>query len=58
MSWPYWLSATFERLFRLWFQGMNPQLDELPPARLLSEGHINEAAQSALAAASAFAAAG
>lgn len=43
---------------RAWFQGMNPQLEDVPPARLLREGHIDEAAQSVLAAARAFAAAG
>lgn len=41
-----------------WFQGMNPQLDDAPPARLLREGHVEEAPQSVLAAARAFAVAG
>jgi len=41
-----------------WFQGMNPQLDDVPPARLLREGQVDEAAQLVLAAARAFAAAG
>lgn len=36
---------------------MNPQLDDVPPARLLRQGHVDEAAQSVLAAARAFAAA-
>lgn len=41
-----------------WFQGMNPQLEEVPPARLLREGRADDAAQAVLAAARAFAAAG
>lgn len=41
-----------------WFQGMNPQLDDVPPARLLREGKVEDAAQAVLAAARAFAAAG
>lgn len=41
-----------------WFQGMNPQLDDVPPARLLLEGQPEEAAQRVLAAARAFAAMG
>ena len=41
-----------------WFQGMNPQLDDIPPARLLREGQIADSAQAVLAAARAFAAAG
>jgi hypothetical protein len=41
-----------------WFQGMNPQLDDVPPARLLREGQVEDAAQAVLAAARAFAAAG
>lgn len=41
-----------------WFQGMNPQLDDVPPARLLREGRADDAAQAVLAAARTFAAAG
>jgi len=41
-----------------WFQGMNPQLDDVPPAKLLREGQVDEAAQLVLAAARAFSAAG
>lgn len=37
-----------------WFQGMNPQLDDVPPARMLREGQLEDAAQSVLAAARAF----
>ena len=46
------------RVIQSWFQGMNPQLDDVPPARLLREGQVDEAAQLVLAAARAFAAAG
>ena len=41
-----------------WFMGMNPQLDDVPPARLLREGQLEDAGPSVLAAARAFAAAG
>jgi hypothetical protein len=41
-----------------WFQGMNPQLDDVPPARLLRDGQLDAAGQQVLAAARAFAAAG
>lgn len=41
-----------------WFQGMNPQLDDVPPARLLREGLLDDVAPKVLAAARAFAAAG
>lgn len=41
-----------------WFQGMNPELDDVPPARLLREGRPDDAAPLVLAAARAFAAAG
>jgi hypothetical protein len=41
-----------------WFQGMNPQLDDTPPARLLREGQLEDAGPLVLAAARAFAAAG
>jgi hypothetical protein len=41
-----------------WFQGINPQLDDVPPARLLSEGQLDDAGPQVLAAARAFAAAG
>ncbi|GAA4049500.1 hypothetical protein GCM10023063_41460 [Arthrobacter methylotrophus] len=41
-----------------WFQGMNPQLDDVPPARLLREGQLDDAGPLVLAAARAFAAAG
>jgi len=41
-----------------WFQGMNPQLDDVPPARLLREGQVEDGAQAVLAAARAFASVG
>jgi hypothetical protein len=41
-----------------WFQGLNPQLDDWSPARLLREGDIDEVGPRVLAAARAFAASG
>ena len=41
-----------------WFQGMNPQLDDVPPARLLREDNLDQAGPTVLAAARAFASAG
>jgi hypothetical protein len=41
-----------------WFQGMNPQLEDIPPARLLREGRIDDAGPAVLAAARAFTSAG
>jgi hypothetical protein len=41
-----------------WFQGMNPRLDDVAPARLLREGNLEQVGPSILAAARAFAAAG
>ncbi|WP_113718958.1 hypothetical protein [Arthrobacter dokdonensis] len=41
-----------------WFQGMNPQLEDIPPARLLREGMIDDAGPAVLAAARAFTSAG
>lgn len=41
-----------------WFQGMNPQLDDVAPARLLREGDLETVGPRVLAAARAFAAAG
>lgn len=40
-----------------WFQGMNPQLDDVAPARVLREGELAEVGPSVLAAARAWAAA-
>lgn len=41
-----------------WFQGMNPRLDDVAPARLLREGDLEQVGPNILAAARAFAAAG
>lgn len=41
-----------------WFQGMNPRLGDVAPARLLREGDLDEAGPLVLAAARAFAAEG
>jgi hypothetical protein len=39
---------------RAWFQGMNPQLDDRSPARLLREGDLEEVGPEVLRAARAF----
>ncbi|TFD86696.1 hypothetical protein E3T56_06705 [Cryobacterium psychrotolerans] len=41
-----------------WFQGMNPQLEDTAPARLIREGNPDEVGPRVLAAARAFAAVG
>lgn len=41
-----------------WFQGMNPRLDDVAPARLLREGDLETVGPAVLAAARAFAAEG
>lgn len=41
-----------------WFQGMNPRLEDVAPARLLREGPLEEVGPAVLAAARAFAAEG
>lgn len=41
-----------------WFQGLNPQLDDRSPARLLREGSLDESGPQVLAAARAFLAGG
>lgn len=41
-----------------WFQGMNPRLDDVAPARLLRDGDLEQVGPNVLAAARAFAAAG
>lgn len=41
-----------------WFQGMNPRLDDVAPARLLREGDLEQVGPVVLSAARAFAAAG
>ena len=37
-----------------WFQGLNPQLDDRSPARLLREGELHEVGPEVLSAARAF----
>jgi hypothetical protein len=39
---------------RAWFQGLNPQLDDRSPARLLREGDLDEVGPAVLGAARAF----
>lgn len=39
---------------RAWFQGLNPQLDDRSPARLLREGDIDEVGPAVIAAERAF----
>ncbi|MEO9011512.1 MAG: hypothetical protein ABI382_14170, partial [Nakamurella sp.] len=46
------------RVAQAWFQGLNPQLDDRSPARLLREGNLDEVGPQVLAAARAFAATG
>ena len=41
-----------------WFQGMNPRLGDVAPARLLREGYLEQVGLGILAAARAFAGAG
>lgn len=43
---------------RAWFQGLNPQLDDRSPARLLREGDLDETGPAVLGAARAFLAGG
>lgn len=42
------------RVAQAWFQGLNPQLDDRSPARLLREGDVDEVGPQILAAARAF----
>lgn len=39
---------------QVWFQGLNPQLDDRSPARLLRDGDLDETGPAVLAAARAF----
>jgi hypothetical protein len=43
---------------QVWFQGLNPQLDDRSPARLLRDGDLDETGPLVLTAARAFAATG
>lgn len=45
-------------IVQAWFLGINPQLDDVPPARLLRQGQLDDAGRQVLAAARAFAATG
>lgn len=42
------------RVAQAWFQGLNPQLDDRSPARVLREGELETDGQAVLAAARAF----
>lgn len=42
------------RVAQAWFQGLNPQLDDRSPARLLREGELDEVGPLVLSAARAF----
>jgi hypothetical protein len=42
------------QIAQAWFQGLNPQLDDRSPARLLREGDIDEVGPSTITAARAF----
>lgn len=44
-------------MVQAWFQGMNPLLDDIAPARVLREGELAEVGPSVLAAARVWAAA-
>lgn len=46
------------QVVQVWFQGLNPQLDDRSPARLLREGDLDEVGPAVLTAARAFAAHG
>ena len=46
------------RVVQAWFQGMNPQLEDTAPARLIREGNPDEVGPRVLAAAREFVAAG
>jgi len=46
------------RVIQAWFQGMNPQLEDWAPARMIREGAPDEVGTRVLAAARAFTAAG
>lgn len=46
------------RVVQAWFQGMNPQLEDTAPARLIREGNPDDVGPRVLAAARAFAAVG
>jgi hypothetical protein len=47
-------AADSPQIAQAWFQGLNPQLDDRSPARLLREGDVEEVGPSVIAAARAF----
>lgn len=51
-------AADGPKVARAWFQGLNPQLDDRSPARLLREGDLDETGPAVLGAARAFLAGG
>ena len=46
--------AESPEIAQAWFQGLNPQLDDRSPARLLREGELEEVGPAVIAAARAF----
>jgi hypothetical protein len=46
--------ADSKEIAQAWFQGLNPQLDDRSPARMLRDGNLEEAGPTVLAAARAF----
>lgn len=46
--------AESPQIAQAWFQGLNPQLDDRSPARLVREGDVDEVGPSVIAAARAF----
>jgi hypothetical protein len=46
--------AESPEIAQAWFQGLNPQLDDRSPARLLREGELDEVGPAVIAAARAF----
>ena len=46
------------RVAQVWFQGLNPQLDDRSPARLLREGDLDDVGRDVIGAARAFLAGG
>jgi hypothetical protein len=46
--------ADDKEIAQAWFQGMNPQLEDRSPARMLRDGDLNEAGPAVIAAARAF----
>jgi hypothetical protein len=51
-------TADSSAVAQAWFQGLNPQLDDRSPARLLREGDLDEVGPEVIGAARAFLAGG